>query len=305
MKNEITIKDLKIFTEVFKSRSITAASKTLDIPQPSVSRTISDIEEHYDIRLFERIQKKIIPTPEGERFYQYALHLVDYFNRMEKCLISSEKYEIIRIGASVKLGNELLPKLIKEFSQLHPDVKLHVKITNQSTMEKKLLTNELDLAFCEMVLNPEQFVSSKFGEDKLVVVLPKGHDLLKKQAVTLEDILDYPLLLREEGAGSRELLKNVLKANGLSAKPIWESISTDAILKAVYRNIGISVLPASLVFRHIKKGELFTVPIEGNPFVHDLYIVSHKQKYLTNNMMELCQISRRIYQEEKAKEGFI
>ena len=111
--------------------------------------------------------------------------------------------------------------------------------------------------------------------------------------------------MREEGAGSRELFKNVLKARGLNAKPIWESISTDAILKAIFKNIGISVLPASLVFRHIKRGELFTVPIEGNPFVHDLYIVSHKEKYLTNNMLELCQISRKIYWEEKSKEGFI
>lgn len=305
MKNEITVKDLKIFVEVFKTRSVTAASKALAIPQPSVSRTISDIEEHYNVRLFDRIQKKILPTPEGSKFYQHALHLIEYYNRMEKCLISSEKHEKIRIGASVKLGNELMPKLVKEFSQMHPGVNCYVRITNQVTMEKKMLANELDLCFCENLLDPDQFLSSKFGEDKLVVVLPKGHELLKKQSIVLEDILDYPLLLREEGSGSRELLKNVLRAHGLTAKPAWESISTDALLKAVYRNIGISVLPASLVSKNIQRGELFTVPLEGNPFVHNLYIVCHKQKYLSENMKDLIQLARDIYQKEKTKEGFI
>lgn len=305
MKNEITIRDLKIYVEVFKSRSITAAAKTLDIPQPSVSRTISDIEEHYNVRLFERIQKKIIPTPEGDKFYQFALHLIEYYNRMEKCLISSERHEKIRIGASIKLGNELLPKLITEFNKMNPGVQCYVRITNQVTMEKKLLSNELDFAFCENILDPNQFECSKFGEDKLIVVLPKGHELLKKQSIVLEDILDYPLLLREEGSGSRELLKNVLRAHGLSAKPAWESISTDAILKAVHRNIGISVLPASLVATHIKRGDLCTIPIEGNPFVHNLYIVRHKEKYLSDNMKDLIQMAREIYKSEQSKDGFI
>lgn len=305
MKNEITVKDLKIFSEVFKTRSVTAASKTLGIPQPSVSRTISDIEMHYNVRFFERIQKKIIPTPEGEKFYQYALHLIEYYNRMEKSLISSEKHEIIRIGSSVKLGNELMPKLIQEFSKMHPGLQCYVKITNQAMIEKKLMSNELDLAFCEHLLDPDQFVSSKFGEDKLVVVLPKNHELLKKQSLVLEDILDYPLLVREEGSGSRELLKNVLRAHGLVAKPSWESISTDAILKAVYRNIGISVLPASLVSKHIQRGELFTVPLEGNPFIHNLYIVRHKEKFLSDNMQDLIQMAHDIYEEERSKDGFI
>lgn len=305
MKNEITIRDLKIFVEVFRSRSITTASKKLNVPQPSVSRTVSDIEEHYNVRLFERIQKKIIPTPEGEKFYQYALHLIEYYNRMEKCLISSENHEVIRIGASIKLGNELLPKLVKEFTRMNPGVQCYVKIINQLNIEKKLLSNELDLAFCEHLLDPNQFVSSKFGEDKLIAVLPKGHELLKKQSIVLEDILDYPLLLREEGAGSRELFKNVLRAHGLSAKPIWESISTDAILKAVYRNIGISVLPASLVSKHIKKEELCTIPIEGNPFVHNLYVVWHKEKYLSDNMNDLIHMAFEIYEKERSKDGFI
>lgn len=305
MKNEITIKDLKTFVEVFKTGSVTAASKNLGIPQPSVSRTISDIEEHYNVRLFERIQKRIIPTLEGEKFYQHSLHLIEYYNRMEKCLISSGKHETIRIGASIKLGNELMPKLVQEFSTLHPGVQCYVRITNQATLEKKLIANELDLAFCETILDPDQFVSSKFGEDKLIVVLPKGHELLKKQTIVLEDILDYPLLVREEGAGSRELLKNVLRAHGLTAKPAWESISTDAILKAVHKNIGISVLPASLVSRHIQKGELCTVPLEGNPFIHNLYIVSHKEKYLSENMKELIQMARDVFENEKAKDGFI
>lgn len=305
MKNEITIKDLKIFVEVFKSKSVTTASKALDIPQPSVSRTISDIEQHYNVRLFERIQKRIIPTPQGEQFYQYALHLIEYYGKMERNLINSEKHETIRIGASIKLGNELLPKLVQEFSRVHPGVNCYVKITNQAMIEKKLLANELDLAFCEYLLDQDQFVCSKFGEDKLVVVLPKGHELLKKSSIVLEDILDYPLLVREEGAGSRELLKHVLRAQGLSAKPAWESISTDAILKAVYRNLGISVLPASLIAKHIKNGDLCTVPIEGNPFIHNLYIIHYKEKYLSDNMQELTMLAQDIYEQEKSKKGFI
>lgn len=299
---QITLRHFKIFVEVCNNQSVTKAAEILNIPQPSISRTIKEIEEHYNVRLFERINKRIQPTNEGQVLYNQAQHLIDYYNRMEKSLFTSQEHEVIKLGSSIRLGADLMPKLVSEFHKTHPGVETYVKISNQQVLEYKLMRNELDIAFCESILDPDQFVSRKLGEDELVVVVPKNHPLRKKTSMMLEELLDYPLLVREEGSSSRELLKHVLRSHGLVAKPIWESISTDAILKAVYNGLGITVLPVSLVSKYLKKDLLFTVPVENNPFIHNLYIVWHKDKFITDTTKELIDLAPVLYQASKNKE---
>lgn len=294
-KKILTIKHFSIFNTVFECESVTKAANKLNIPQPSVSRALREIEDFYNIRLFERMMKKIIPTQDGKKLYSQTVHLLDYYRKIDDKLFSENNKELLRIGASVRFGSELIPKLVREFTNTHPNVDIYVKITNQKVMEEKLMRNELDLAFCEGIHNSEQFVSSKFAEDELTVVVPKGHELLKKDSVVLEDILDYPLLLREEGSSSRELLKNVLRANGLCVKPTWESISTDALMRAVYSGLGISILPKSMLKKNIERGLLFTVDIEGNPFIHNLYALWHRDKYVTDTMKELIELCKSYY----------
>ncbi len=294
-KKTLTIKHFSIFNTVFECESVTKAANKLNIPQPSVSRALREIEDSYNIRLFERMMKKIIPTQDGKKLYSQTVHLLDYYRKIDDKLFSEDSKEVLRIGASVRFGSELIPKLVREFTNTHPNVEIYVKITNQKVMEEKLIRNELDIAFCEGIHNSEQFVSSKFAEDELTVVVPKGHELLKKDTVVLEDILDYPLLLREEGASSRELLKNVLRANGLGGKPTWESISTDALMRAVYSGLGISILPKSMLKKNIERGLLFTVDIEGNPFIHNLYALWHRDKYVTDTMKDLIELCKSYY----------
>lgn len=294
-KKTLTIKHFSIFNTVFESESVTKAAIKLNMPQPSVSRALHEIEDFYNIRLFERMMKKIIPTSDGKKLYSQTVHLLEYYRKIDDKLFSENNRELLRIGASVRFGSELIPKLVREFSNTHPNVDIYVKITNQHVLEEKLIHNGLDLVFCEGIHNTEQFVSSKFAEDELTVVVPKNHELLKKSSVTLEDILKYPLLLREEGASSRELLKNVLRANGLCGKPRWESISTDALMRAVYSGLGISILPKSMLKKNTERGLLFTVDVEGNPFVHNLYALWHRDKYVTDTMRDIIELCKSYY----------
>ncbi len=293
-KKILTIKHFSIFNTVFECESVTKASVKLHIPQPSVSRALREIEDSYNIRLFERMMKKIIPTADGKKLYSQTVHLLEYYRKIDDKLFTSDK-ELLRIASSVRFGIELIPKLVREFKKTHPNVEIYVKITNQKVMEEKLSKNELDVAFCEGVHNSEQFISSKFAEDELTVVVPKGHELLKQEEVSLEDILNYPLLLREEGSSSRELFKNVLRANGLCGKPLWESISTEALMRAVYSGLGISILPKSMLRKNVEKGLLYTIDVKGKPFVHNLYALWHRDKYITDSMKDLIELCKSYY----------
>lgn len=293
-EKQISIRHLRIFIEVYNSMNVTKAAEKLGLPQPSVSRTLKEIEDHYNVVLFERMMRRITPTAEGKRFYHMAQRVVDSYDRMEEKLSEKTQGELIRVGASIRLGNELLPKLIKKFKAEYGEVETYVKISNQAVLEYKLLHNELDFAFCENVMDQGNFICEKFGEDELVVVVSPEHKLAKHKRIALETLLDYPLLVREEGASSRELLKHVLRSHDLVAQPAWESISTEAILKAVKAGLGISVLPLSLVKKYVDKGTLCCVEVEGRPFIHNLYIVHHKDKFLTENMKNLIEMSKSI-----------
>ena len=105
----MTIRHMKIFLEVYRLENITQAAKTLHMTQPAVTRTIQEIEQHYGVRLFDRMNRRLFVTEAGRQFYAQALHIVESFDRMEKGLLNGDAFGVLRVGASISLGNFFLP----------------------------------------------------------------------------------------------------------------------------------------------------------------------------------------------------
>src|SRR5690554_7400796 len=113
----MTLRHLKIFVAVCETGGATAAGEKLYIAQPSISLAISELEDYYGIKLFDRIAKRLHVTEAGKHFLQYARHIVALFEDMEKEVKNFDAIGLIRVGTSITIGNYLLSDYIKQFKE--------------------------------------------------------------------------------------------------------------------------------------------------------------------------------------------
>ena len=288
----MTLRHLKIFVAVCDYKTITKASEALYIAQPSVSLAISELEEYYGVRLFDRISRKLYLTEAGERVLGYARHITALFDEMEKSVKNAEASGVIRVGASVTIGTCLLPFYTQKFEEDFPHLSLSATVENSDILEKMVLGNQLDLALIEGIPRSDQLIVSPFLDDELVAICSEKNSLGRKKEVTAEELSCEPLILREMGSGTRQLFDNAMMLHNLPVTPCWECISTQAILNAVMMDIGISVLPARLVDDALRAGKLQKIPVKDLQLKRKFSIIYHKNKYLSAALRSFIQICR-------------
>ena len=254
----MTIRHIRIFLEVCRTMNVTRAAENLYMTQPAVSRSIHEIEQVYGVRLFERLNQRLYLTDSGRRMRAYAVHIVDTFDQMERELSDGDERGMLRIGASITLGNYELPGVVRRMKQERPSLRLQATVANVDTLKEMLLDNRLDLAMIEAPIEHRDLTGEPFSRDELVLILPPNHALLQKDRLTLADVAACDLLLREKGSSGRAFLDTVFEAHDLSVSPLWESASTEALVRAVAAGIGLSILPERLVRRALASGAVLT-----------------------------------------------
>lgn len=286
----VTIRHMKIFVAVYQAGNITHAAEQLHMTQPAVSRSIQELEHYYGVRLFERINRRLSVTESGKRLYEQALHIVDSFDTLEKGLQNWDEFGVLRIGATITLGTELMPHLIAQFQRQHPHLRVQVKISNGASLVQELLHNKLDIALVEGGLSEESLVMEPFARDKLIMIAAPDDPLLEKPDLQLRDLENCRFLLRENGSVGRGYVNHVFAAHGIPLTPLWESASTRAIVKAVSLGLGISFLPEQLIREYIDAGIIVTKRIEDESFERSNYVVWHKHKYLSRSAKEFIAL---------------
>ena len=283
---------MRIFLEVCRTMNVTRAAENLYMTQPAVSRAIREIEQTYSTRLFERLNQRLYLTDSGRRMHAYAVHIVDTFDQMERELSDGDERGMLRIGASITLGNYELPGVVQRMKQERPGLRMQATVANVGTLKDMLLDNRLDLAMIEAPIDHRDLTGDAFSRDELVLILPPDHPLLQKDRLTLSDVAACDLLLREKGSSGRAFLDTVFEAHDLSVSPLWESASTEALVRAVAAGIGLSILPERLVRRDLASGVVCSRPICDAPLTRTCHIVWHRNKYLSPSLKLLIGLMK-------------
>ncbi len=288
----MTLRHLRIFVAVCETGSVTAAGEKLYIAQPSVSLAVSELEDFYGLKLFDRISKRMYITESGKRFLQYATHIVSLFDDLESEIKNYDTTGILRIGTSITIGNCLLIQYIKAFKETHPLIKVHAVINNSYSIEQEILNNHLDIGLIEGEVHSTYIRSESFMDDELVLICSKKHPFVKLGEVDMDMLKSEDFILREKGSAGREIFDAVMAASGIEVVPLWESISTQAILRAVSAGLGMSILPFLLVKDYIERNEIETIKIKDISLKRKFNIIYHKNKFITQSaqdFMNLCK----------------
>lgn len=290
----MTLRHLKIFVAVCTYGSITKAAAALHIAQPSVSLAITEIEQYYNIHLFDRISRKLYITQDGEQFLKYANQITSMFEEMELNIHEWKDQEQLHLGSSITIANSMLCECLSQYKKQYPKRKVQVTIENSSNLEQMVLDNEIDIALMEGVPMHVQLQKEPFFQDELVVLCANQNPLITKENIHFHDIITEPFLLREKGSGTRDILDSIMQVHNILLHPIWESASTQALVKGVMHNFGLSILPYQMVKEELQQGKLSRLYIQDVSFERDYYIISHMHKYPNASMKDFITCCKKI-----------
>lgn len=281
----MTIRHLKVFVAVCEYGGITKAAQSMHLAQPAVSRTIADIEEYYNIILFNRINQRIVLTESGKELLYKAKEVIKNFDDFENFARSSIDKPNVHIGASLTIGKSHLPKIMKHIKETYPNIKLRSTVNNAKEIQNGIIDGEIDFGIIEGSFLLPNIKAEKFMIDRLSVVC--GYDYDIPSSVTVNELAKTDLLLRESGSSSRNHLETVFNLNGISCTPTMESISNQAIISAVMENFGVAVLPETLVKPYILKNQIREIELKGVKLRRQSYVISHKNKKLGKTLSEI------------------
>ena len=277
------IHHLRVFASVFKNRSFSKASEELHLTQPTISNHIKALEDEFDCKLFDRLGRTILPTKEAEVLYSHSMELIERTNNLREAvgLMKKDISGKLIIGASTIPGVYLLPGFMSEFRKKFPSISFQILISDSKGIIENISRHELLLGIVGAKLGNEHIKYMPFIEDELIVV--SSPHLSKNRMMTLQELLKFPMVLREEGSGTRKETEKFLANKGLSLENVHIAGvfgSTDAIKQAVKAGLGVSILSKFSVADELKYKILEEIKLTDIQMKRRFYIVTHKKRTL-------------------------
>jgi len=254
---------LKVFLSVARNLSFTKASQELFITQPAITKHIHELESLYKIRLFERLGNKITLTSAGELLQEHSERILDDYKRLdyEMHLLHNECSGELRLGASTTISQYVLPPFLARFIEKFPQVSLSLLNGNSRDVENALQEHRIDLGMVEGIIRLPNLKYTTFLEDELVAVVHTHSRLAKLDEITVDELRKIPLVLRERGSGTLDVLETSLQCHNIKLSDLNVRMylgSTESIKLFLENTDCMGIVSVRSIFRELAAG-LFKV----------------------------------------------
>ena len=270
------IEELKTFIAVGEFKNFTKAAHYLNLSQPSVSNHIKSLERYFNVTIIDRSikQKKIYITQSGNILYKKAKEIIQLLD-LTKDELNNTTDSIkghLRIGASLTIGEYILPRFLSKFTVQYPDIEIEVFIENSSSICNRVSNISLDIGFIEGSHAEQNLLQEFFYEDKMVIALPYD-TYINEDNFSLDILRDITWIGREKGSGTREYLDLFLYNNKISPKNLIVFGSNYAVKEAVKNNIGVTLMSNLIASSAYESKDLLFIPVEDNFTRNFSYVV--------------------------------
>jgi DNA-binding transcriptional LysR family regulator len=288
----MNLNQLKIFYLAAKHGSLSAAAEALFITQPAVTKGIQRLQEHYEIKLFNRFGKKMALTDAGEVLYGIAESIFEMENQAEESLrdFQQRKRGFIRILSSESFGSYYLPFIINRFISLNPKIRISVELLPTELIVEKTATLANDLGFISYPVPHKKLLIREVLEDSYQIIVPPKHPLSAKSVIEPADLFGQSLIVHEKGSAPRQSTEDFLKRHGIILSIPLELSNNEAIKTSVEEGIGIAVIPRRVVSKELAMGTLKAIPLSDSTMTRKFYLIHHKDKYISRPLQSLIDM---------------
>jgi DNA-binding transcriptional LysR family regulator len=287
----MNLNQLKIFYLAAKHQSFSVAAEKLNITQPAVTKGIQRLQEHYEMKFFNRFGKKMALTDAGEVLFRVAEKIFEIERQAEESIrdFQQQKRGHIRIHASESFGAYYLPHIIVLFSKSNPNIRVSANILPNKQVAKNTAMLNNDLGFISYPIENEKLVVREVMDDLLVIIVPPDHSLAQKKSIDPENLQGQSVIMHEKRSASERAFTSYIQKNNLSVTVRLELSSNRSIKTAVEAKIGIALISRRIAINEIQTGRLVAIPLSDPLMRHKYYMVHHKDKYISGILQQLIE----------------
>ncbi len=272
---------LRVFITAARTLSFTRTAEQLCISQPAVSKHVGELESRYGLQLFTRRGSRLELTEAGRTLLASAERVADDYRRLEyeMSLCTGQTEGELRLGASTTIAQYLLPPILARFTTRFPKVRVSLLSGNSGQVEQALGDHAIDLGLVESVSRRQGLHYTPFRADELVLVARPGGKYARTESVTPEALCRIPLVLRENGSGTLEVIIAALADRGIRLSQLNVVLrlgSTEGIKGFVRHSDAMAIVSAFSVVDELRSGALRIVDLEGLTLLRDFVFVHNE-----------------------------
>lgn len=296
------IRQLQYLIEVARLRSFTKAAESLYITQPTISKTIRQMEEELGVVLFDRVGKRITLTDAGQIMVNQAQNIVKSFNNMSAELddLRNLKKGHIRIGLPPMVGSSFFPKVIGQFHKRYPEITIQLFEDGAKKVEADVDSGALDVGIAVLPVTVEGMQYFSFVEEKLNLLVHPSHRLWGLKEASLTELAGESFVLfREDFVLHDRIIAECVRV-GFHPRVVYESSQWDLISEMVAANLGIALLPET-VCREVDRSRVTILPLVNPVIPWNLGIIWREDRYLSFAAREWIRFAEGVLSEGNNK----
>ena len=287
-----TLRQLEVFLATARAQTLSHAARTLAMSQSAASDALAGLEQQFDVRLFDRIGKRLQLNETGRSLLPAVEELLVRARKLEGALGRQEATGPLAVGATLSIGNYLAVPIMLRYMAENPGTRVTLDVANTVTIAQKIARFELDVGLIEGEVRDPELELTPWRDDELVAFCAPQHPLAARLRLGERELLAATWILREPGSGTRQAFDRAMHGLLPQLDVLLELQHTEAIKRAVESGVGIGCLSRATLQEAFARGSLVPLDVPGRDFTRRFYIVLHRHKYRSAGIrrwVELCR----------------
>ena len=269
---------LSVFYTVAKRLSFTKAAAELFVTQPAVTKHVQELENQFGTALFDRRGNQVSLTTAGSLLLRHAETIMATYRQLEFDMnaLKGEPGGTLRLGASSTVAQYVIPPVLARYHEQSADVSISLLSGNTEQIEQALLNDDIDLGLVEGRTHHSDIRYTSFVKDELVLICRPDHPLAGRDEITLDELRTVPIVLRERGSGSLEVVEHALRKAGLRLTDLTVEMqlgSTESIKSYLSSSRCMAFISVFAVQNELRVGTLNVLDVQGLSIQRDFYSI--------------------------------
>jgi DNA-binding transcriptional LysR family regulator len=288
-----TLRQLEVFLAVARVDSVSRAAEGLAMSQSAVSGALSDIEDQFDVQLFDRIGKRLQLSAFGQAIRVRAEATLEQARDLERALADRKEMGQLRVGATLTIGNYVAVPLMARFMRENPGSALTLSVGNTEEIARQVTNFEIDVGLIEGEIEHAELDVTPWRDDQLAVFCAPDHPLARKRTLSDDDLRAASWIVREVGSGTRQTFDRAMRGLLPELNIALALQHTEAIKAAVAEGLGIGCISRLALEDAFARGTLKPCRVPQRDFRRQFFFLLHAHKFRTTAIERWLDLCRR------------
>ncbi|MGD9055945.1 MAG: LysR family transcriptional regulator [Desulfobacterales bacterium] len=279
----LNLNQLRAFYQVAKCQNVSLAARQLFVSQPAVTAQVKLFEESCGLKLFKKKGRNLILTDEGKTLFNFSRKIFEYEKKIEDAVAQMKalKKGNLKLGSARTYARYFMPFLLTGFRDAFPDIKIHLDEGSSREMIHSLIELKNEVVIIAKADDHPNIAYIPFSREELVLILSPNHRLARQDSISLEQMAEEPIIMKDPGSGTRGLVDDLFLNNGVTPNVLMETGDAEIIKLLVQHGEGISFLVKEAVAIELQEKKLVSVPLKADPLFLDVTIAYLKNQPLS------------------------